>query len=680
MNLKKIRLNNFRQFYGDQVIEVAPPGEHNVTLIHAENGVGKTTLLNAVLWTFFGNTTKKFEQKEMVVNFEAWKEDRKTASVEITFEHEDNEYLAVRKHSVTEGGRNRIKFQVMRIEKNGVLSSPLPNPEAFINTVIPNAMAPYFFFDGEQAETFSSETNYKAIAAAIRDILGSTLIETAIGDLKYIARKFNEELGDIPGEEEITILESQISKLENGIDSRNSDINELDKNINAYQVQLKEIGDVLREAQAASGFQRQRDAKQQELLSVQSRLRDAESEVLRWVGTKSLSVISSKLANESLDYIDEESLRGRIPSPYNEEFVKGLLSAEKCVCERPLSPGTDEWRAVQTLLKSAANAEVMARVVRARARIGVLKEQREDAPRLLENAEKTIASMLERQNTLEREIEEIGKKLENLPVADIQQRERARKELEKKLDSAKAEKIRKQRDNEHDEDKISRLNKEVAELASQNQAAQRLVLRRDIAVRGGEILKKILEINETTAREEIQEKVNSILDQTARRHYQFELDDNFEVRLLLPDGRIAPKSSGENQLMSLAFIAALVQFAEKRSEEEKTGGLFIPATVAPLILDSPFGQLDESYRSDTASFVPEMAPQVILLVSSSQGKDEVMKALEGNLGAEYVLIAHNREAQGEKKEDNLEIGGQIITTTLFNQERGMTEIRKVEMR
>jgi len=677
MNLQRIRLKHFRQFYGDQTIEIAPPGERNVTLVHAENGVGKTTLLNSVLWALFGEeaTTKRFEQRDKIINFQAEKEGDRTASVEVVFQHENVSYLASRSHTVTSGGYVQRRFAVMKMTGNGALSEPLPNPDAFINTVIPGAMAPYFFFDGEQAETFSSEANHKAIAAAIRDILGSTLIETAIADLKYVARKFNEEIGDRAGDQEIKALERRISELEANKEGWGEIVVSLGKEIEAYETQLTDIANRLKEAQAAAQYQTLRETKQQQLSIVQSQLLETRSEILRWIPTKGISMISSTLTSQSLDFIDEESLKGRIPSPYNEEFVKGLLQAKKCICERPLDAASPEWRAVTSLLTKAGNAEVLSRVVRVRARTAMLKELREDAPRLLQSAEEKLARLLEQQNTLEREIEEIGKKLEALPIAEIQERERARKELEKKMDSAKTERIRKQRDIEHANEEITRLNRQVGDLALKNTEARKLVLRRELADTGAEFLQSYLGVNEQEARKDIQDVVNRILEETARRHYRFEIDEGFQIRLLFQDGTPTPKSGGENQMMSLAFIAALVQFADKRSKQDENG-LFVPATVAPLILDSPFGQLDDAYRSATAAFVPKMAPQVVLLVSSSQGKEEVTKALEHRVGAEYVLVMHNEGAQDSKKQDFLTFRGKKIATTLFNRERNMTEIRK----
>lgn len=70
--------------------------EQNVTIIYAENGVGKTTLLNALLWCFYGETTKRFEKKEDIVNHDARKAGRITASVEVFFSHNGAEYVAKR--------------------------------------------------------------------------------------------------------------------------------------------------------------------------------------------------------------------------------------------------------------------------------------------------------------------------------------------------------------------------------------------------------------------------------------------------------------------------------------------------------------------------------------------------------------------------------------------------------
>ena len=73
MKLEKLTLENFRQFYGHQEIIFSGYNDRNVTVIHAENGFGKTTLLNAFLWVLHGSKflTGDFEQKDRLINEKA---------------------------------------------------------------------------------------------------------------------------------------------------------------------------------------------------------------------------------------------------------------------------------------------------------------------------------------------------------------------------------------------------------------------------------------------------------------------------------------------------------------------------------------------------------------------------------------------------------------------------------
>ena len=144
MFLKKITLTNFRQFYGTQELLIAGHLKKNVTLIHAENGVGKTTILNAILWCFYKETTLRFEQPEKIANHQAVSEGNYSYKIEVSFDNNSEEYL------VTREGNERTKESDFKafLVKNGNYTA-LPNPTAFVNSVVPLEMAKYFFFDGE---------------------------------------------------------------------------------------------------------------------------------------------------------------------------------------------------------------------------------------------------------------------------------------------------------------------------------------------------------------------------------------------------------------------------------------------------------------------------------------------------------------------------------------------------
>lgn len=675
MKLTRIKLNNFRQFYGSQVLEVAQDSTQNVTLVHAENGIGKTALLNSVYWCLYGETTKKFEKADQILNFQAESEGGTLASVEVYFEHAGAQYSVQRTFSTKRGnGKPEQNCSAYQIERGSFRL--LDASDTFVNSVIPRPMARYYFFDGEHAETFSAETNFKEVGKAIKNMLGSTIAERAVDDLLHASKHFTGLMGQIPGDAELQDITKEIEGFESNLAKAKEQHEALVSQREALKDQILAIEEKLRAAEGAKELQEQRDDKSRQLRQIQDRLHAAEVAVIRWAGTKSLPLIARKLSSETLSFIDEQSLKGRIPSPYNEDFVQGLLKDQTCVCGRELPPGSPEWTSVHALLKKASNAEILKKVVCARARITYLREMRIDAPKLLEAEQQRVATGVQERREVEQKIGELGEKLKGLPLGEIAERERTRQhkvsERENVIQRIGAVEITIQRL----ERIIREKQAEQSKVAARSSQARKLVTRRDLSERAAEVLRAYLEQHEDQARQMIAKEVNIILDKTARRLYKFAFKDNFAFDLTYADGRPVPRSSGENQLVSLAFIAALIKFSLSRSKHEDSD-LLIPGVVAPLVLDSPFGQLDTKYRVDTASFVPAMASQVLLLVSSSQGDDNVLAALQPHVGREYVLISENTGSRGAKSSDPITLKEKRIQTSLFNCPKNLTRIQEV---
>src|SRR5690606_27002204 len=91
---------------------------------------------------------------------------------------------------------------------------------------------------------------------------------------------------------------------------------------------------------------------------------------------------------------------------------------------------------------------------------------------------------------------------------------------------------------------------------------------------------------------------------------------------------------------SLVFIASLVALAKRRSEiptilKDLSGSAY------PVAIDSPFGSLS-IFRDGVARNIPELAPQVLLLVSPEQYNGQVERALNstGRVGKRYYLAYH----------------------------------------
>ena len=72
MKIIYLKVDNFRQFFGENEINFSTDPDKKVTLVHAENTFGKTSLLNAILYTFHEELTPALQDQHMIINKEAY--------------------------------------------------------------------------------------------------------------------------------------------------------------------------------------------------------------------------------------------------------------------------------------------------------------------------------------------------------------------------------------------------------------------------------------------------------------------------------------------------------------------------------------------------------------------------------------------------------------------------------
>lgn len=660
MWLEEIVLKDFRCFCGEYSIEFSTDEDKNVTLIHAENGVGKTTLLNAMLWCFYGMTTGKFEKKADLVNHDAKTAGRNSAYVEVLFEHNGGRYRA-RRYAGQGLESDRI-FTIMRLDLGH--GTKLPNPDTFINTVIPKTMATHFLFDGEHAEVFLGEENRSGIRKAVQDILGCNLIDTAISDLEVASAYYRRQMPKTRDNSQIEALSTQIDGLALQISTARTVVQDLKSEVGVANQQIADIDEKLRNSGAAKVLQSQRESVDRELREARKRVGDAHEEVLKWLGENGRFLVSTKLTNQTFDHLETQETKGRLPSPYNEEFVKDLLEMERCICGAELHPGSEEHIKVASLLEKAANHSMRSRLNAIRAIISQLKIERERAPGKLDAANKRLAQARVDVSRLEAQGAEVSQKLEGIDFGEIADREKRRNQLKKEL-SEKEQQIgsmnRQIQTSEADKQVKER---ELTRLAETDKDSRIFVTRYNLCETLKERLESELKEEEKSAREVLRSSMNKVLNQTGRKNFRLGMTNDYGISLVNDSGTQLAKSGGENQLLGLAFTAALVEFAKTRQNAQDHR--LLKGTVAPLVLDSPFGQLDEAYGLETVKHVPEIAGQVVLMVSSKQGSGGVVEALSGRVGREYVLVRNNRDGRGARPVETRQFHGKDIETAIFD--------------
>jgi DNA sulfur modification protein DndD len=491
-----------------------------------------------------------------------------------------------------------------------------------------------------------------------------------------ISKQIDKDIGRISGDDNIKEIEKNLSDATAELETNRKLKSDIEDDIAIFRAQRDVIIEQLRTMEGSKQIQEARQEKENSLDQAKIQRKETIQEIIKWIGQKAIHVVSRRLSNQTLDFIDEASLKGRIPSPYKEEFVSGLLKDETCICTRCLKPQSDEWKAVANLLRNASNAEMMGRIVRARARVSDFGERYSESIALLGEIKKKYKRLVELISKLEQEIAELGKKLDNVPITEIAELERARRRLDDKI-TKENQKIGVVKARIYElELRIKELEDNLNKAGEKNEKAKKLVKKRNLIMKSVESLKGILRQYEEKARETLQSEINDILDEVAHKSYKCNLNEDFTLELTFADNRPSPKSGGENQLLSLVFIASLVKYAASRINDENQ--ILKPGTVAPLVLDAPLGQLDTSYQESTVKYVPMLSEQVVLLLSSSQGGVNVLSTLEPYIGSEYLLISENKEGKGKKEELKRTLYGREYVSTLYNRPKNMTSIERIK--
>ena len=160
MKLMSIVLCNFRQFY-DQTPEIKLAwGAQNITIIHGNNGAGKTALMNGFTWVLYEKFSAAFAVGEQLVNKRAIAEAKNGKKVdcwvEIIFEHDTIRYKVRRACRVYKSDNNleQSKSELfLQIAKDDGRWMPSPqHPDDIIGRILPESLHQYFFFDGERIE------------------------------------------------------------------------------------------------------------------------------------------------------------------------------------------------------------------------------------------------------------------------------------------------------------------------------------------------------------------------------------------------------------------------------------------------------------------------------------------------------------------------------------------------
>lgn len=659
MRLVELRLQNFRQFAGEQSVHFAGDTDRNVTLLFGANGSGKTTLLNAFTWALYGKLSQDLEQQERLITNHVWRDtafgEPLGVAVEVHFQHGDLEYRVRREVTTTKASEEqKLPPAQLRVwvRGSGGESEEIGAAQQRLDSILPEPLSRFFFFNGERIEQLVSKSAYAEVKQAIKTLLGLEQVERALEHLPKVERKLNADLRRHGGDRAADIA----TRIEAARDQQTqvaAKLEEYEGENARLQDERAAVLALLGQHQAAGPLQQQRANAHQELGQARTTLNNTLAARRKRVAERGFLAFTEALAEKTADMAAALDERGELPAPIKRDFVDGLLEEGVCICGTRLQGDTAPHLRVKEWRAKAGLAEVESAWQRLRGDLSRLPEARADLREHLSEASAAVVGCQKRIRELEEQTAGLDAEIAKLPLEDVQRLETKRADLDTRIAANNREigVLRERRQTLAAD--VERLMSELRKAEIKDEMATKARRRMELVQEVHTALQEILAIRQNSVRVDLDTRIKEVFRRVTRKPFYPELTSEFELTLVEEIDGVAhavARSTGENQILSLCFVAAVSELARAYRESVTSGDQLIDAGGSfPLVMDAAFGSLDSNFQADISRALPMMAPQMVVLVSKSQGEGVVMRELSAHTGQYGIVVTHttNQERDSE---------------------------------
>ncbi len=689
MKIDKITLTNFRQYFGQNTIDLYTSEEKNIILIGGKNGYGKTNFLLGLVWCFYGEDIAKIDtnfkreiQKEGnyakflkgSLNWDSIRQGQTKFSVEIEMsdielpESQDSKSPGLHKCRIkrefdTTSAEDAFEIQI--VSPVGEMFKTSEDKINFVNDyLVPIEAAKFVFFDAEKIASWaelSTKEEGNVLNDALGKILGLDVYESLIGDLNIYVDVLRKESATSQVRQQITSTENGIKLNTERIDEIENDIIKIDeqiekhrKEINGYEAFLVTHSNKLSYPGSLDELYRRKTELLQKEKDLENKFGEL-SEIIPFA-------ISAGKMDEVIEHLGRQEQETSLTEKRNEFVEKNNEIIEKLFNNPPFPLDGDI-----SFSKKVFYAE------KARKIIDDVFGKLEDSPKLefehdLNKSEKDL--IFETFNHVRKQTKDIFEQtIENFNHVkdDILDIERGIKKIESDLEDEEViEYTNKKTDAER---KIEKFSEEKGALLAQRHQLQKTneTLNQKLQIdlkkisvseqkkvkldTASKYIKSLSEFVEQQKKEKSKILELSIFEEMRKLMHKLSengsnefiaavkveiLPDNDGLKILLydSDGVIRQKESlsqGEKQI----YISSLIKAILSLSIQE-----------FPIFIDTPLGRLDDEHiKNILLYYYPELANQVILMATNNEIPPSRLKLVKEYVSQTYLLENSNNQTK-----------------------------------
>jgi DNA sulfur modification protein DndD len=644
LQLKALHVEDFGPFKGHQTIKLSL--QDGVTVIYGENMRGKTSLLNAVRFVFFGKVLgrgTKSMSLHKVGNWEQASKGKFGFQVQLEFKDEDHEYKLTRScrpRSVTSIPSGDDNYAVeYYLEKDANVLGP-QQAEAELKRILPEQISRFFLFDGELLQEYedllSSETDMgRRISEAIERILGVPVLTSARTTLLRLKEKSeHREATAAQGDQKTREFGNQLADLHAQRQVLNDELLRLEGELETMRSQKASLEEAMKKKERVAALLDKRDTLERLMKEIETRRLQKLGDLQQAMSGAWCALLAGPIRNATKSLRESEfELRTEI---MRENVLSDLQANPNAACPTCLQAVSSEARKG---IESSIHAGV--------------ERDRSKKTRDLAALQRKLAALDQYAEAARTDVLRIHWEAVENAALDHAAKKGDRDEIVKQLENVDEESLRKTKgDFESKIRHIDVLERGIAktrESLEQNKSDAENIQKRLNKLTGGNLgterrrrelfadLHRLFDEGVGAYREQLRKRVEADATRlfkaltTESEYAGLRINDSYGLTIVHEDGSDIPvRSAGAEHVVALCLMGALQNNAPLRG---------------PIVIDSPFGRLDREHTRNIVRALPTMTKQVLLLVYEDElppglARTELKSKLRGEWRLERRSARH----------------------------------------
>lgn len=610
MIIKRLTLNNFRQFIGKQQIDFANDAEKNVTVLIGINTSGKTTFVRAFEWILYGK--RDFDDKillnqNVVDNMMVGEVQEVTGTILLSHNGKDFEISRQESYTCISDKKVRATTPIAKIyymQPDGQTKTEIGSDfSTNIESILPQALSGYFFFGGERVGLISSRED---IEASVKGLMGLDVLFNAMNHLRTVINRLKKSM-DYSGDDEAGSIQEKLDYVNQMFNDQKDNLQNLEEQLQYYRNEKTKYAALLKANEDFADMQKRREQLDSIINDLDKRNDRDKGEMISTFSHDAFAFFGLPLMKEALKILNSHGEDIDCVPEMNAKAIDYLLDRGWCICGKHIAKGSvEELNLLREKSKQPPEA------------IGALVSYYKDQTTDYLAIGDTYFDKLEgRYTDIRSGKRELGHRNDEKEVLDkrlIGQKDSALleeqyKNSEKHVKTLEVEKEKLLESIGACKKDIQIYEEKLAKYSRLNEKNIRISLNIEYATAVYEWVKDAYSSRESIVRGKLEEKVNENFSRMYHGSRNITIDEKYRVQYY---DVTTEESEGLKAVKSFAFVSGLVDLAKEAlltGDEADLGGQYYP-----LVMDAPFSNVDEIHIRNISEILPKSAEQVVIAV------------------------------------------------------------------